>query len=306
MVSVGLSTPMAIRKSLSAPSNAVIRAARSWAAFLGVARAAVSHVGTWAIRVSICNDSRWATSRVGGSYTVGRIAERPLTRKLRAAPHSPARRWPARRWRTLSLLVWVRITRSTPSLSWATPRFALRRPSRYRSCSGVGGAGGGGVDSTRAVSGCRGTGSGCWAARWVAATQPSTAIRRMRDPLSPGLAHGLYSRNDGSRNLAADPNLRGSRRGAGALLRARRRGAAVARLRRRRRLPVAAGARRGRMDGGGGDSRGGRSHPRRPARDRCRGGRRPAPGRPAEPGPLLRPAHGRAPGRPLRGHAALR
>src|SRR2546422_7790651 len=32
-----------------------------------------------------------------------RIAERPLTRKLRAAPHSPARRWPARRWRTLSL-----------------------------------------------------------------------------------------------------------------------------------------------------------------------------------------------------------
>src|SRR2546422_6588891 len=36
------------------------------------------------------------------------------------------------------------MTRSTPLFSWATPLLALRRPSRYRSCSGVGGAGGGG------------------------------------------------------------------------------------------------------------------------------------------------------------------
>src|SRR5205814_1892759 len=79
------------------------------------------------------------------SYTVGLIWGRPRLRKPRLEPHSPASSRPARRCATESRVP-ERVTRLMPSLSWAMPRVAVRRPARKRFCSRVGG-GGGAIDS---------------------------------------------------------------------------------------------------------------------------------------------------------------
>src|SRR5213080_876695 len=86
--------------------------------------------------------------------------------KARALPHSPASSRPARRWLTLSLFDCVRVTRLSPSFSWAIPRVAVRRPSRKRFCSGLGGGGGTSADSARTEFGAEGGGGG---ARMVSA-----------------------------------------------------------------------------------------------------------------------------------------
>src|SRR5438132_12297252 len=80
--------------------------------------------------------------------------------KARALPHSPASSRPARRWLTLSLFDCVRVTRLSASFSWAIPRVAVRRPSRKRFCSGLGGGGGTSADSARTESGAEGGGGG--------------------------------------------------------------------------------------------------------------------------------------------------
>src|SRR5207244_2881817 len=72
--------------------------------------------------------------------------------KARALPHRPASSRPARCWLTLSLLDCVRVTRLSPSFSWAIPRVAVRRPSVKRFCSGLGGGGGASADSARTES----------------------------------------------------------------------------------------------------------------------------------------------------------
>src|SRR5438034_10922256 len=100
--------------------------------------------------------------------------------KARALPHRPASRRPARRWLTLSRFGWVGVARASPSFSWASPRVAVRRPSRKRFCSGLGGGGGTGVDSARTESGAGGGGGGgggvgsCALAAVAAATHTST------------------------------------------------------------------------------------------------------------------------------------
>src|SRR5881628_1414305 len=124
----------------------------------------------------------------------------------RALPHRPTSKRPARRRLTLSPVDCVRVTRLSPSFSWAIPRVAVRSPSTKRFCSGVGGGGGASADSARAESGGggrggggggasavsaraesggggRGGGVGCCAPATVAATQHSTAKQRIRAPL---------------------------------------------------------------------------------------------------------------------------
>src|SRR2546422_467111 len=113
--------------------------------------------------------------------------------KARALPHRPASSRPARRWLTLSLFDCVRVTRLSPSFSWAIPRVAVRRPSRKRFCSGLGGGGGASADSARTESGGGGLGGGvgCCAPATVAATQHSTAKQRISAPLYLGSKPGL-------------------------------------------------------------------------------------------------------------------
>src|SRR6266571_4081848 len=80
--------------------------------------------------------------------------------KARALPHRPASSRPARCWLTLSLFDCVRVTRLSPSFSWAIPRVAVRRPSVKRFCSGLGGGGGASADSARTESSAGGGGGG--------------------------------------------------------------------------------------------------------------------------------------------------
>src|SRR5881409_247712 len=115
-------------------------------------------------------------------YTVGFRAGRPRRMKVRALPHSPARERPALSWLVPPPVACARVTRFKPSLSWAMPRVAVRKPLRNRCCSGVGGRGGAGdgsacADSARVESGAGGT--GCCALRAVAATNHSTARQRI-------------------------------------------------------------------------------------------------------------------------------
>src|SRR5437667_6337787 len=120
--------------------------------------------------------------------------------KARALPHSPASSRPARRWLTLSLFDCVRVTRLSPSFSWAIPRVAVRRPSRKRFCSGLGGGGGTSADSARTESGAEGGGGGgvgSCALATVVATHTSTARQRISAPLCPTYKLGLYCHNDG-------------------------------------------------------------------------------------------------------------
>src|SRR2546429_6815439 len=106
--------------------------------------------------------------------------------KARALPHRPASSRPARCWLTLSLLDCVRVTRLSPSFSWAIPRVAVRRPSVKRFCSGLGGGGGASADSARTESsagGGRGGGGGSCALPAGGATHTSTARQRTPAPL---------------------------------------------------------------------------------------------------------------------------
>src|SRR2546427_11782561 len=80
--------------------------------------------------------------------------------KARALPHRPASSRPARCWLTLSLFDCVRVTRLSPSFSWAIPRVAVRRPSVKRFCSGLGGGGDASADSPRNESSAGGGGGG--------------------------------------------------------------------------------------------------------------------------------------------------
>src|SRR2546425_6063041 len=68
----------------------------------------------------------------------------------RALPHRPTSKRPARRRLTLSPVDCVRVTRLSPSFSWAIPRVAVRSPSTKRFCSGVGGGGDASADSAAA------------------------------------------------------------------------------------------------------------------------------------------------------------
>src|SRR6266571_995746 len=174
-------------------------------------------------------------------YTVGFRAGRPRRMKVRALPHSPARERPALSWLVPPPVACARVTRFKPSLSWAMPRVAVRKPLRNRCCSGVGGRGGAGdgsacADSARVESGAGGT--GCCALRAVAATNHSTARQRIGGPLSSEWKPGYNVTNDRSRNLASEPDVRRPCRCARPLFPAGRRGAAAARIRRRRRLPA--------------------------------------------------------------------
>src|SRR5207247_1367718 len=175
-------------------------------------------------------------------YTVGFRAGRPRRMKVRALPHSPARERPALSWLVPPPVACARVTRFKPSLSWAMPRVAVRKPLRNRCCSGVGGRGGAGdgsacADSARVESGAGGT--GCCALRAVAATNHSTARQRIGGPLSSDWKPGYNVTNDRSRNLASEPDVRRPRRCARPLFPAGRRGAAAARIQRRRRaLPA--------------------------------------------------------------------
>src|SRR5204862_7421885 len=112
---------------------------------LGVAAALSSQVVVYLISESTCVTRRFALSCTESSYTVGLIWGRPRLRKPRLEPHSPASSRPARRCATESRVP-ERVTRLMPSLSWAIPRVAVRRPARKRFCSRVGG-GGGAIDS---------------------------------------------------------------------------------------------------------------------------------------------------------------
>src|SRR5207253_11353052 len=106
--------------------------------------------------------------------------------KARALPHSPASSRPARRWLTLSLFDCVRVTRLSPSFSWAIPRVAVRRLSRKRFCSGLGGGGGTSADSARTAAGAEGGGGGGGASGALAPavlTQQGTARHTLRAPL---------------------------------------------------------------------------------------------------------------------------
>src|SRR2546425_1723947 len=121
-------------------------------------------------------------------YRVGFKASRPRRINVRALPHSRARERPALSWLVPLPVACARVTRFKPSLSWAMPRVAVRKPLRNRCCSSVGGAraagaGGAGsacVDSARVESGAGGT--GCCALRAVAATNHSTARQRIGGP----------------------------------------------------------------------------------------------------------------------------
>src|SRR2546426_953313 len=73
-------------------------------------------------------------------YTVGFKAGRPRRINVRALPHSPARERPALSWLVPLPVACARVTRFKPSLSWAMPRVAVRKPLRNRCCSSVGGA----------------------------------------------------------------------------------------------------------------------------------------------------------------------
>src|SRR5437867_8739864 len=150
----------------------------------------------------------------------------------RALPHRPTSKRPARRRLTLSPVDCVRVTRLSPSFSWAIPRVAVRSPSTKRFCSGVGGGGGASADSARAESGGGGLGGGvgCCAPATVAATQHSTAKQRIRAPLYLGSKPGVSCHNDASRNLAPGPHLRRPGGRARALPPARRRSAAPPRV----------------------------------------------------------------------------
>src|SRR2546421_616357 len=99
--------------------------------------------------------------------------------KARALPHRPPSSRPARRRLTLSLFDCVRVTRLSPSFSWAIPRVAVRRPSRKRFCSGLGGGGGASADSARTESGGGGGGSG-----GVGSCAPA-AVARAQEPTPP-------------------------------------------------------------------------------------------------------------------------
>src|SRR5438876_640051 len=245
-------------------------------------------------------------------YTVGFRAGRRRRMKVRALPHSPARERPALSWLVPPPVACARVTRFKPSLSWAMPRVAVRKPLRNRCCSGVGGAraagaGGAGsacVDSARVESGAGGT--GCCALRAVAATNHSTARQRIGGPLSSEWKPGYNVTNDRSRNLASEPDVRRPRRCARPLFPAGRRGAAAARIQRRRRLPARPGAGGDRVDRRGRDSRAGRLDPRCPPRARCGGGGGRAQGRRAARVHLLWPAHGRSSRRPIRGFPPVR
>src|SRR2546430_2343801 len=104
--------------------------------------------------------------------------------KARALPHSPASSRPARRWLTLSLFDCVRVTRLSPSFSWAIPRVAVRRPSRKRFCSGLGGGGGRAPTRPGPSPGPRGEGEG--------GSVPAPSRRSWpRTPARPGSASVL-------------------------------------------------------------------------------------------------------------------
>src|SRR5438094_789527 len=107
---------------------------------LGVAAALSSQVVVYLISESTCVTRRFALSCTESSYTVGLIWGRPRLRKPRLEPHSPASSRPARRCATESRVP-ERVTRLMPSLSWAMPRVAVRRPPRKRFCSSVGAVG---------------------------------------------------------------------------------------------------------------------------------------------------------------------
>src|SRR2546430_16209693 len=128
--------------------------------------------------------------------------------KARALPHRPASSRPARCWLTLSLFDCVRVTRLSPSFSWAIPRVAVRRPSVKRFCSGLGGGGGASADSARTESsagGGGGGGGGSCALAAVAATPTSTARQRLSAPLCLPQQLGLSCHNHASRKLPPGP-----------------------------------------------------------------------------------------------------
>src|SRR5947208_1200218 len=146
---------------------------------LGVAAALSSQVVVYLISESTCVTRRFALSCTESSYTVGLIWGRPRLRKPRLEPHSPASSRPARRCATESRVP-ERVTRLMPSLSWAMPRVAVRRPARKRFCSRVGG-GGGAIDSAGGRAESSG-GAGSCAPRAVAATHNSMARQRSTWP----------------------------------------------------------------------------------------------------------------------------